>query len=81
MTMKLKRVVISYEVLMPVTDEVGDLDTSDVLDKCAGDEWSGMTLGSQEEILEGKEACQAACDKQDTDLEFFFPDGDEEVGG
>jgi protein gp37 len=73
--MKLKRIKMSFELLMPINAEVGEMGLEEIHHEIMGGEWSGHDLKIDNvEILEGSEAINAACDEHATDVEFFFPD-------
>lgn len=79
MTKQLKRVRIVYEVLMPVDSAIGvEMNLSDIHLECMQGEWSGKGYEVIEtEVLDGQDACEAACRDHGTDLEFFFEEDDD----
>ena len=76
--MNLKRVTLTYEILMAVDDDLGQCGLSEIAEQCGSGDWSGRSLGVTKEILIGEKACQDACDDHATGLDFFFPKEDEE---
>lgn len=75
--LKLKRVKVSYDILMPVDDVVGDMDLDGIYHECMHGSWSGRNLKIEsEEILTDLTKIQAACHEHATDLEFFFDEDD-----
>ena len=75
--MKLKRVILTYEILMAANDDLGQGGLANAAQQCSSGDWSGRTLSVKEKILKGRKACQDACDEHATGLEFFFPKEDE----
>ncbi len=70
--MKLKKVTYTYEVLMPVEDNHSNMSLERIESECLTGMWSGELGESKVEVIEGKEDIQEACDKQGTDIHFFF---------
>jgi hypothetical protein len=74
--MKLKKVLISYEILMNEDEDLGDLTLAQIHRECMDGDWSGQGPGIMDvKILTGS-ACNAACMAHGTDIEFFFPEGE-----
>lgn len=72
--MKLRKVTIQVEILMEENHDHTNMDLTEIEHECIEGEWSYAYKDVANEIIEGEEACKEACDKQGTDLSFFFPD-------
>jgi hypothetical protein len=73
--MKLRRVTLTWEVLMPAEDDIGNLDISNIVQECTSGSWSGRSsVPPKKETIRGRKACQIACNAQGSDLGFFFPE-------
>ena len=72
--MKLRKVTIQVEILMEENHDHTNMDLTEIEHESIEGEWSYdyKTVGN--EVLVGEKACKEACDKQGTDLSFFFFD-------
>jgi len=69
---KLKKVTVKVEVLMEESQTLEGMNLTDIEAESLDGGWSYAFETVGEEIIEGHEACEKACNAQGTDIEFFF---------
>jgi len=73
---KLKKVIVSIEILMEANDDVSGRSLHQIEDECLDGGWSYQMSEDESVIIEGDKAIEEACGKQATDPAFFFMDWD-----
>jgi len=74
MPRRLKKVTLKVEILMEVDDSCDGRSLHQIEHECLEGDWSYRFSEEGEEIIEGDEAVEKACNEQATDVSFFFPE-------
>ena len=69
---KLRKVTVEIEILMEVEESIDGMSLHQIESECLDGGWSYAWKQTKDEIIEGDEAIQKACNAQGTDPSFFY---------